>query len=141
MNLLESLCTKLFEILELGNLKFWNLKHLKFWKVDTSKICTGNDEEPSNKSSKCWIWISYLSKNMKWKFGIFSIFRCCNLYFSIGVNNCKQLVLQRCRNISISILKSWKVLHEHRWTHVVGSKEIAEDVGEGHECRFVLRCH
>ena len=27
-----------------------------------------NDEDPRKQSSNSWIWISYLSKNMKWKF-------------------------------------------------------------------------
>ena len=54
-------------------LEFWKFEILKSWKVEDGhrrmmKI-------PVKKSSKSWIWISHLSKNMKLKFGNLCIFK------------------------------------------------------------------
>ena len=49
-------------------------------------LCGGEDWKminfPLMKCTKAWIWISYLSKNMKWKFGKSSIF----IYFQERVS-------------------------------------------------------
>ena len=63
-------------------LNFWNLKTLKlrnsemlfseFWKFEKMKIEDGHRKVMKfrlEKSWKSWIWVQYLTENMKWKFG------------------------------------------------------------------------
>ena len=58
---------ELFKFWKLGIMKFWNYETLRSWKVedeDWQMMTVG-----LIKSGKAWIWVSYLSKNMKLKFG------------------------------------------------------------------------
>ena len=53
------------EILEFGT----------FEKLKSRSGALGHDEDSNKKTATSWIGISYLSKNMKWKFGNFCIFK------------------------------------------------------------------
>ena len=54
----------------LKNVIFTNLKVLETQHVDIfEQTGTGNDEGPSKKSWKAWIWDQYLSKNMEREIG------------------------------------------------------------------------
>ena len=65
-----------YELLNFWNLDFLNIKMIIYFKNSFVEMRTGKWLIfPLIKCTKAWIWISYLSKNMKCEFGNFSIFR------------------------------------------------------------------
>ena len=59
----------------LGNMLFvWDFEYLLFSSISFLIICYEDEDRNMMtiafiKSTQAWIWIAYLSKNMKWTFG------------------------------------------------------------------------